>query len=201
MADAVRRDSRAGGVGDDLSRHLAAREGFDGRAGVSGATRYAAARVLHSVHLSVSVSVASGPGVFGGRTAARRPRRRDARRRERARDHGVRNGGGVYSAGGCAEPVCVRCEGDWRRGGVRGARWGDLLAGTRNHPRLTLPRMRGSGSHCLTTARTPSRASASQRRHATSAAWHGGEAKKARDAVLNLSSSARAALIKFLESL
>ena len=31
--------------------------------------------------------------------------------------------------------------------------------------------------------------------------WHGGEAKAARDAVLNLSSSARTALIKFLESL
>jgi CxxC motif-containing protein (DUF1111 family) len=31
--------------------------------------------------------------------------------------------------------------------------------------------------------------------------WHGGEAKKSRDAVLNLSSGARAALIKFLESL
>jgi CxxC motif-containing protein (DUF1111 family) len=31
--------------------------------------------------------------------------------------------------------------------------------------------------------------------------WHGGEAKKARDAVINLSSDARAALIKFLESL
>lgn len=31
--------------------------------------------------------------------------------------------------------------------------------------------------------------------------WHGGEAKKSRDAVLDLSSSARAALIKFLESL
>jgi CxxC motif-containing protein (DUF1111 family) len=31
--------------------------------------------------------------------------------------------------------------------------------------------------------------------------WHGGEAKKSRDAVLGLSSSARAALIKFLESL
>ena len=31
--------------------------------------------------------------------------------------------------------------------------------------------------------------------------WHGGEAKKSRDAVLNLSSSARAALIRFLESL
>ena len=31
--------------------------------------------------------------------------------------------------------------------------------------------------------------------------WHGGEAKKARDAVLSLSADARAALIKFLESL
>jgi CxxC motif-containing protein (DUF1111 family) len=31
--------------------------------------------------------------------------------------------------------------------------------------------------------------------------WHGGEAKQSRDAVLNLSSGARAALIKFLESL
>jgi CxxC motif-containing protein (DUF1111 family) len=31
--------------------------------------------------------------------------------------------------------------------------------------------------------------------------WHGGEAKKARDTVLNLSASARAALVKFLESL
>jgi CxxC motif-containing protein (DUF1111 family) len=31
--------------------------------------------------------------------------------------------------------------------------------------------------------------------------WHGGEAKKARDAVLDLSSGARAALIRFLESL
>ena len=31
--------------------------------------------------------------------------------------------------------------------------------------------------------------------------WHGGEAKKSRDAVLNLSASARAALVKFLESL
>jgi CxxC motif-containing protein (DUF1111 family) len=31
--------------------------------------------------------------------------------------------------------------------------------------------------------------------------WHGGEAKKARDAVLNLSTSARATLVKFLESL
>jgi CxxC motif-containing protein (DUF1111 family) len=31
--------------------------------------------------------------------------------------------------------------------------------------------------------------------------WHGGEAKKARDAVVNLSASARAALVKFLESL
>ena len=31
--------------------------------------------------------------------------------------------------------------------------------------------------------------------------WHGGEAKGSRDAVLNLSASARAALVKFLESL
>ena len=33
------------------------------------------------------------------------------------------------------------------------------------------------------------------------ALWHGGEAKKSRDAVLGLSASARAALVKFLESL
>ena len=31
--------------------------------------------------------------------------------------------------------------------------------------------------------------------------WHGGEAKKSKDAVLQLSASSRAALIKFLESL
>ena len=31
--------------------------------------------------------------------------------------------------------------------------------------------------------------------------WHGGEAKKARDTVLDLSASARAALVKLLESL
>src|SRR5262249_5866373 len=62
---------------------------------------------------------------------------RSARGRRRSCYHGVRDGGGGDSAGGCAEPVRVRGEGDRRRGGVRRAWRGDLLARAQDAPRLT----------------------------------------------------------------
>jgi hypothetical protein len=122
-------DPRAGRAGDAVPPHLAAREGVDRRAGVSRAARHAAPRVLHPLHLSLSLSAAAGERSCAGGSAAWWPSWCDRGRGVRVGDHAVRDDRRVDSSRRRARPVRVRPQGDRWCGRVRRARRDHLLAG------------------------------------------------------------------------